>query len=189
MKRQSLKHMTPEQRAERKRIQAAERQKRKRERDKPAIDMARAAKELERMIEKDLMERTEWPIAPMTEELSEFIDELITLPLDVASLALAEYEHQNRFRVAQYTVERGRFFSGDSPDDIRKKENRWRRFGLISLFSIDAMQRLNQREANKRHKVKEETEAKALGMTVERYQEHKRFKRRQEKLAAKRAAA
>lgn len=122
-------------------------------------------------MEKDLARRMNWPFVELTDELREFIDELIELPLEEAALALARYEHQYRQRI---WLPRACELSGITHDEAQAVERRFRRFAIIQYFAADAFERMQGRERMKRHKAKEASEAKELGMSLEDYRAYKR---------------
>ncbi|TGU87716.1 hypothetical protein EN794_050500 [Mesorhizobium sp. M00.F.Ca.ET.151.01.1.1] len=184
-KRQSLRHMTPDEKAEY--VRERERQKKARQRD-------RQKAEGKKMRAESPQAKSNWPRVTLTPELEEFIDELVKLDLAPAARALAMWERENRQRLRlddptapQFTIPStyAEWEAHKATWEERNvewkayeaKKKRAQRFALIGIFAVDALDRDAARERNNRYREKEATEANALGISIEEYQRRKRAKR------------
>jgi hypothetical protein len=167
-KRRSLKHMTPEEKAEY--VRERERQKKARQRDRQKI-------EGKKLMTESPQAKTNWPRATLTPELEEFIDELVALPLEPASRALAMWERENRQRLRLVPPSPYGIVTQADADAYQVREKRARRFGLIGMFASDAFERDAGRDRNKRYLEKEAAEANKLGISIEEHRRRKRAKR------------
>ncbi|TIL94637.1 MAG: hypothetical protein E5Y73_11030 [Mesorhizobium sp.] len=155
MSRQSLKHMTADERAEHQRAQSRERMQRKRLKDKPL------------------------PVT-MTPDLEQFVDRLIAMPLDRAALAMVQWERDNKSDFPD--VARPQWHAGITQLELNALDLRWRTIKMIQFSARDAIQRLAAREHRKRFLSKESDEAARLGISVVAYQSRKRAQRQRAKV-------
>jgi hypothetical protein len=184
-KRRSLKHLTPEEKAE---------YVRKREREKKARQSARAKLEGKKIMTESPQAKVNWPRATLTPELEEFIDELVKLELAPASRALAMWERENRQRLrldnppaphivipstyAEWEAHKATWEARNAEwKAYEAKKKRAQRFNLIGAFAYGALDRDAARERNSRYLEKEAEEASALGISVDEYKRRKRAKR------------
>ncbi|TPM61109.1 hypothetical protein FJ959_07390 [Mesorhizobium sp. B2-2-4] len=167
-KRRSLRHMTPDEKAEY--VRERERQKKARQRDREKV-------EGKKMRAESPQAKVNWLRAALTPELEEFIDELVSLELAPASRALAMWERENRQRLEiDPPLAVSAMTRGDHEAYMRQAK-RWTRFGLIRIFARDALDRDAANVRQKRYLEKEAKEANALGISIEEYQRRKRAKR------------
>lgn len=164
-KRRSLKHLTPDEKAE---------YVRERERQKKARQRCRQKVEGKKMQAESPQAKVNWPTATLTPELEEFIDELVKLELAPASRALAMWERENRQRLK---IDPPSVAAAITGADYMRQSKRWTRFNLIRIFAFDALDRDKQQERQRRYLAKEALEANALGISIEEYQRRKRAKR------------
>lgn len=184
-KRHSLKHMTPEEKADY--VRERERLKKARQRDRQKI-------EGKRIMTGSLQAKTNWPRATLTPELEEFIDELVKLKLAPASRALAMWERENRQLLrldnppaphivipstyAEWEAHKATWEERNAEwKAYEAKKKRAQRFALIGAFAFGALDRDAAQERNARHRAKEANEADALGISVDEYKRRKRAKR------------
>lgn len=183
--RRSLKHMTPEEKADY--VRERERNKKARQRDREKV-------EGKKIMTESLQAKTNWPRATLTPELEEFIDVLVTLELAPASRALAMWERENRQRLrldhppAPHIVVPSTYAEWEAHKatwDARNtewkayetKKKRAQRFALIGAFAYSALDRDGARERNSRYLEKEAAEANALGISIDEHKRRKRAKR------------
>ncbi|URK86693.1 hypothetical protein LP421_20855 [Rhizobium sp. RCAM05350] len=76
-------------------------------------------------------------IAVMTPELDEFVDELLSLPLQTASMALAIWQKENHQKFP--LLEKPEYRLGEQQPDFAARWTRWQRFLLIRMFAADAI--------------------------------------------------
>lgn len=167
-KRRSLKHMTPDEKAEY--VRERERQKKARQRDREKV-------EGKKIMTESPQAKVNWPRATLTPELEEFIDELVGMELAPASMALAMWERENRQRLRIDPPLVQTINTKAEADAYWARDKRARRFGLIGIFASDALEREKQHERQKRFLAKEAAEARALGISVDEYKRRKRAKR------------
>ncbi|WP_454701709.1 hypothetical protein [Agrobacterium burrii] len=123
--------------------------------------------------EKDSIAKT----AVLTPELEEFVEELILLPLNIASMALAIWQKENRQKFPSLVK------PGEASDCWAARMKRLRRFLLIRMFAADAIPRDNARARKGRFYSNENEAASELGMTVEAFRKHKLGRRLADKMA------
>ncbi|TQI75342.1 hypothetical protein FHT98_3123 [Bosea sp. AK1] len=147
-KRQSLKHLSPEEKADRKRQQATVRKQRERARkEKPPIGMS--------------------------PELEEFLDELLKLGLRHAVWGLAQWERENK----QKFPELDRPAPDASLDQHQKFESRRKMLGLARFYVGTAIKRDKTNQRHARFLVKEAEQADGRGISVDQLRNEKRLKR------------
>ncbi|NMN71175.1 hypothetical protein AF71_00029950 [Rhizobium sp. 57MFTsu3.2] len=117
----------------------------------------------------------------MTPELEEFVDELVSLRLDVASMALAIWQNENRQKFP--LLAKPEYRAGEEQAAFTARSKRWERWGLIRMFATNAIARYKGRDRKKRFDDKEAKTAAELGMTVDAFRKHKRGQKLAEKMA------
>ena len=167
-KRRSLKHMTPDEKAE---------YVRERERQKKARQRVRQKSEGKKMRTESPQAKVNWPRATLTPELEEFIDVLVGMELGPAAHALALWERENRQRLRLAMPSSANIITQADADAYWTQEKRARRFGLIGSLAYGALERAKAGERNERFLAKEANDASALGISVEELKRRKREKR------------
>lgn len=118
--------------------------------------------------------RVNRPIAAMTLELEEFVDEILSMRLPAASYALALWQRDTKQRIK---LDQPAYFADMTTDNYKShyaQSERCRKFGLISMFAFDKLDREKAGVRHARHKEKEAQEAAALNIDVTAYQRRKR---------------
>lgn len=114
------------------------------------------------------------PVAVLTPELEEFIDELLTMRLGPASYALALWERENKQRLKLACPELKSDMTSEEATEYHARKKRHDRFALISYYAMDALKRHAQRGRNKRFDRNEVEQAEALGVDVATFRKQKR---------------
>jgi len=184
-KRRSLKHMTPDEKAEY--VRWREREKKARQRDREKVEGKKPMTESPQA-------KVNWPRATITPELEEFIDVLVGMELGPAAHALALWERENKQRL-RLDIVRVPDFEAPVTDaekeahggpwaalnarvrEYRAKKKRADRFSLTGYFASFVLENEKARERNKRYLEKEAAEANALGISIDEHKRRKRAKR------------
>lgn len=166
-KRQSLAHLTDEQRLEHRRAQVREAKQRYDAKQRAARPLMKTR-----------------PIAPLDAEMTAWINSIVDKPLELAALEVAVWEREHRMQVPRLEEP-----ARNDPDrDI--KHARWRQWGLIQLFKYDAIKKAQRKAREARRKEEEARTAAELGITLQEYRSGRtaralgRYKSRKEQEAA-----
>ncbi|RVI38014.1 hypothetical protein [Sinorhizobium meliloti] len=145
------------------------------EREQHDRNLARKRKQKQRENEERLR------IVVMTPELEEFVDELLSLRLRVASMALAIWQKENRQKFP--LLEKPEYRPSEEQLAFAARWKRWQRFQLIRMFATDAIEREKGRDRKKRFDDSETKKAAELGVTVDAFRKHKRGQKLAEQMA------
>lgn len=184
-KRHSLKHMTPDEKAE---------YVRERERRKKARQRERAKTEGKKIMTESPQAKVNWPRATITPELEEFIDVLVGMELGPAAHALALWERENQQRLrldnppipdfgapltdAEIEAHKGAWAARNAQvQAYRAAKKRADRFALTGYFAGFVLENEKARGRNKRYLEKEVAEANRLGISIDELKRRKRAKR------------
>ncbi|MBM3089261.1 hypothetical protein GFB56_00305 [Ensifer sp. T173] len=146
-------------------------------------ELAKARKRKQRAEEKKTR------IIAMTPELDEFVDELLSLPLQTASMALAIWQKESRQHFPRWP--QPKYVTGEAQSSFTARWHRWQRFQLIRMFATDAIERDKARARKKRFERTEVQEATKLSMTTDAFRRLKRGQKlaqQMAQIAANRAA-
>jgi hypothetical protein len=128
------------------------------------------------------------PVAVVTSELNEFIDELLTLPLAEASYALALWERETKQRLKLDGPQIKSDMTSQEAAEYHLQKKRADRFALISCFASDALTRHAARGRNRRFQQAEVERAESMGIDVLTLRKRKRAANRKAAIAKKDAA-